>query len=444
MSDRYHLRLGDSSELLRKLQSESIDALVCDPPAGISFMGKEWDSFSGDARQPGGDFPVSNSGPHRRATVKYGDSSGYGNIGARVGFIKSITPIFSECLRVLKPGAHGLVWAFPRTSHWTATALEDAGFEIRDVVLHLFGTGFPKSLDVSKAIDKAAGVPPDAIEVNEGGSLGGLGDAGWNPTPRRLIYGDAKTDDAKKWAGWGTALKPAAEHWILVRKPLVGTVAENVLAHGTGGINIDGCRISSAGETFRAPQSDPSKRVGEVGTDLGITRKSTEAFQAAQRESIERTRRLGRFPANVTLDEEAAAMLDAQSGDRPSGAMQAGQPRVKTMNGGGYHGGFKTAATEKEIEASSGGASRFFYAAKASRSDRGEGNTHPTVKSTVLMRWLCRLITPSGGIILDPFMGSGSTGVAAIQEGFQFIGIEREKEYFEMAQRRLEEATTGT
>lgn len=394
MTNRYHIRCGDSAELLCKLQSESIDALVCDPPAGISFMNKAWDH----------------------------------DHGHRDEWIKAFASIFKECLRVMKPGAHGLVWALPRTSHWTATALEDAGFEIRDVVMHLFGTGFPKSLDVSKAIDKMQGAEREVTGVERR-----------RPNPRAMMPGGAglrKTDAAARYdapatelgarhSGWGTALKPAAEHWILVRKPLIGTVADNVLAHGTGGINIDGCRIGNEGGTASDAVS-PNYKNQVYGRGMGGL-------------AVDPSVQLGRWPAHVTLDEEAAAMLDAQSGERPSGAMRAGQPRVKTMNGGGYHGGFKTDATEKEIEASSGGASRFFYVAKASRSDRGEDNKHPTVKSTALMRWLCRLITPPGGIILDPFMGSGSTGVAALQEGFQFIGVEREMGYFEIARRRLEE-----
>lgn len=316
------LRHGDSREILAKLRPDTIDSLVCDPPAGISFMGKEWDH----------------------------------DHGGRDGWIAAFASIFCLCLRAMKPGAHGVVWALPRTSHWTATALEDAGFEIRDVGIHLFGQGFPKSLDVCKA----SGEP--------------------------------------RFAGWGTALKPAAEHWIVVRKPLVGTVAANSIEFGTGGINIDGCRIAGAPP---------------------------------------------RWPAHVTLDEEATAALDAQSGTLTSGVLKAGTRRRETAaecySGGGAFAPGAVAALS-DFGGDSGGASRFFYCAKASKRERGEGNRHPTVKPLALMRWLCRLVTPPGGVVLDPFMGSGSTGVAALQEGFRFIGIEREEEYFQIANERIDHA----
>jgi hypothetical protein len=251
-----------------------------------------------------------------------------------------------ECLRVLKPGGHALVWALPRTSHWTATAIEDAGFEIRDVVLHLFGTGFPKSRGMA--------------------------------------------------GGRGTSLKPAAEHWILCRKPLAGGgVVANVLAHGTGALNVDECRTDGA----------------------------------------------ARWPANVTLDDEAAVMLDAQSGARRSAGHYLSTSTARK-------GVTSFRAKQGRQYADTGGASRFFYVAKGSKSEKTAGgtinNTHPTAKSIALMRWLVRLITPPGGVVLDCFAGSGTTGVAALAEGRRFIGLELSLEYAEVARKRLSGSASET
>ncbi len=351
---------GDCLQVLKTLDSDSIDALVTDPPAGISFMGKAWDS----------------------------------NKGGREQWISWLSEVMGEVIRVLKPGAHGLVWALPRTSHWTATALENAGFEIRDVVTHLFGTGFPKSLDVAKAIDKSAGISMKSVPA------GGVGfmrpdSEDWHQTKNRMLWDGPVTDEAKRWQGWGTALKPAAEFWILCRKPLVGTVAANVLEFGTGALNIDGCRI---GEESRVNQP----AVSIYGTGMppdALPKKCT-----------------GRWPANLIVDDEAAEVVP-----------------------------------------------RFFYVPKASKAERERGcgnlprqalgksallecaedratssrNHHPTVKPLALMRYLIRLITPPGGTVLDCFMGSGSTGIAALEEGFSFVGIEREEEYFAVAAQRI-------
>jgi site-specific DNA-methyltransferase (adenine-specific) len=312
------LRQGDCLDVLKRMPSNYADSLVTDPPAGIAFMGKEWDKDK----------------------------------GGRDAWVTWMTGVMGEAMRVLKPGAHGLVWALPRTSHWTATALENAGFEVRDVVMHLFGTGFPKSHDISKAIDKAAGIDREIIGTQgiPGGGLGsGIADStGSHKYTGNILSNIGVTEGAKQWQGWGTSLKPASEHWILVRKPLSEkTVAANVLKHGTGAINIDGCRIGT----------------------------------------IEN----GRFPANLILDNEDIL----------------------------------------------GNNSRFFYVAKASKSDKGVDNTHPTVKSTALMGYLIKLVTPPGGVVLDPFMGSGSTGVSAVRQGFSFVGIEQEPEYFDTATKRI-------
>jgi hypothetical protein len=393
------LHAGDALEHLKSMEAESVDSLITDPPAGISFMGKAWDS---------------------------------GN-----NFIPSMTEVFKDCLRVLKPGAHGLVWALPRTSHWTATALENAGFEIRDVITHIFGSGFPKSLDISKAIDKHKGItewkettPNPAFRPRQLEH-----DTKWDtrPTPPKPIV---ESEEAKKWQGFGTALKPASEHWILIRKPLSEkTVAANVLKYGTGGINIDASRISLNGE------KNPSH------SNRGANFNPEQAS-------------LGRFPANLVLshnedcepsphvfpdgstasgctDDCAVKMLDEQSGVLKQGGAQKGA--IIKSKGGGY-GCLDLGKVEKQsgiIGEPPGGASRFFYCAKASKKDRAGNNSHPTVKSTKLMEYLIKLITPPEGIVLDPFMGSGSTGVAAKRFGFRFMGIEKEQDYFEIAEKRI-------
>lgn len=381
----------DCLDILKWTPSSSIDSLVTDPPAGISFMGKAWDDDK----------------------------------GGRDAWIEWMREVMTECMRVMKPGAHGLVWALPRTSHWTATALEDAGFEIRDVVTHLFGSGFPKSLDVSKAIDKAAGAEGPILGKNPAFRARQLEhNTKWDTAMRPEHKRGPATDAAKQWQGFGTALKPASEHWILVRKPLSEkTVAKNVLKWGTGALNIDASRIDGA----------PIKTIigGKKMTGGGYgSRNSKEKIR------IEWENNKGRFPANLVLDEEAAVMLDEQSG-----FSKTIPHRTKPAGSDGRNGitlqSYKMKSDNLMSHNDSGGASRFFYVAKASKSDKGADNIHPTVKSTKLMSYLIKLVTPPGGTVLDPFMGSGSTGVAAVKEGFQFVGVEREKEYYSIAKNRI-------
>lgn len=412
---------GDSLVILKDLPDNSVDSIVTDPPAGIGFMGKAWD----------------------------------GDKGGRDQWIDWLAGVMTEARRVLKPGGHALIWALPRTSHWTATAVENAGFEIRDVVTHLFGTGFPKSLDISKAIDKAAGAKRPVVGQRHRAMLKSsmyAADAGGGFGEDFAITAPA-TDAAKQWSGWGTALKPASEHWILARKPpdsAAGTVAANVQAHGVGGLNIDGCRI---GTTDKLAQG--AAQLGYHGV--------TEARPTEQHPA-------GRWPANVTLDENAAAMLDEQSG----GVGGHGGGTKALVPGGQEPGGYKPGDLPRvaiKAPKDAGGASRFFYVAKPSTSERDQGldslptrtggeltgraegsagmenpragaraerkNIHPTVKSLALMRWLLRLITPPGGAVLDMFAGSGSTLCAAVLEGFNAIGIELSEEYSEIARLRV-------
>lgn len=391
---------SNTIDYLKDEASESCDSLITDPPAGIFFMNKRWD-----------------------------DPDGY---------LEKMREIYKECLRVLKPGAHGLVWAIPRTSHWTATALEQSGFEIRDVITHVFGSGFPKSLDVSKAIDKAAGANRELGPTI--GELNGRNTANHKKAHDILaqVNGWDKptsvpaTPEAKQWQGWGTALKPASEHWILVRKPLSEpTVAKNMLKHRTGGINVDESRIEGIPTSFPKPGEYPA---------------STNIYPHSNNRRIAEPNSQGRFPANFVLSHNedcdetctkgcAVKMLDEQSGIlHPSGNVNTGLSQKSKSQFGIGIGEFGQSKDYKD----KGGASRFFYCAKASKRDRGETNNHPTVKATKLMEYLIKLITPPNGIILDPFMGSGSTGVAAKRLGFGFVGIEKELEYFQIAQKRIQ------
>lgn len=375
MSQSVKLHHGDCLDVLRSMPDNSVDSIVTDPPYGLSFMGKKWDYDVPDV------------------------------------------DVWAECLRVLKPGGHLLSFAGARTQHRMAVRIEDSGFELRDMVTFLYdtnetaqaliesltpeqlklldatfgrdsmlawtyGSGFPKSLDVSKAIDKAAGVERERYERPAFG--GAFSDDG-GTTYGTTISNDPSTDSAKKWQGWGTALKPALEPITVARKPFKGTVAANVLAHGTGALNIDGCRVPT-GDNLNG------------GAYSGTGRKNPY-FRSLDAGAGTYEQPLGRWPANLIHDdsEDVVAMF----------------PDDK---------------------------SRFFYCAKASKKDRGNGNKHPTVKPVELMRYLCCLVTPPDGIVLDPFMGSGSTGKAAVLEGFHFIGIERESEYVEIARARIAEA----
>jgi DNA modification methylase len=357
------LLVGDCVEQMRTLEANSVDAIVTDPPYGLEFMGKAWDGF-----------------------------------GTPLGFQTWSEQWAREAFRVLKPGGHLLAFGGTRMYHRLAAGIEDAGFEIRDTLMWLYGSGFPKSLDVSKAIDKAAGAEREVVGFKGGVaavSESGIGAAavGVKQQAIQVSITAPSTEAAKKWQGWGTALKPAVEPIVLARKPLIGTVAENVLTHGTGALNIDASRIDGV------PPSKPNP-------ELGVKESITYGFGTGTGRNGEMSDASGRWPANILLDEEAAALLDEQSV----------------------------------------GASRFFYVAKASRSERNFGlgrNIHPTVKPVDLMRYLIRLVTPKGGTVLDPFMGSGTTAVAAIQEGANWIGCEREPEYVAIIEARIAAAQPG-
>lgn len=351
MEMTYQLHLGDCLEVLAGLPDNSVDSIVTDPPYGLSFMGKKWDY----------DVPS--------------------------------VAIWEQCLRVLKPGGHLLAFAGTRTQHRMAVRIEDAGFEIRDMIAWVYGSGFPKSLDVSKAIDKAAGAEREVVgryrAAVQTGVTGGLNGskADSDGVTWATITAPA-TDAARQWSGWGTALKPALEPITMARKPLIGTVAENVLTHGTGAINVDGCRV---GDEVRLNSSAGNKDLENRKTVTPISSHK----ETAGRECI------GRWPANLIHDGSNEACLALKSG------------------------------------------ARFFYSAKTGKDDRETDNNHPTVKPTTLMAYLCRLVTPPGGTVLDPFMGSGSTGKAATVNGFRFVGIERDPAYHKIAEARISNQHQG-
>jgi len=347
---------------------------------------------------------------------------------------------WAEVYRTLKPGAHLLAFGGTRTYHRIACAIEDAGFEIRDCIMWLYGTGFPKSLDIGKAIDKSVGAKRKVVGPNPYHRPSAISGINYE-----CIYSGGNTGainitapaspEAKKWDGWGTALKPAWEPIIVARKPLVGTVAQNVLEYGVGGINIDGCRIPTTDALCGGAYSgglcpnSAMRCTGEVGGKSSILEAGGPRLE--KRDFVQPP---GRWPANVILDEEAGQALDEQSGILKSGSRVAGE--YKRLGGKDRYSAWE-AGPMPEVKGNSGGASRFFYCAKTSPAERGEGNRHPTVKPIALMRYLVKLVTPPGGLVLDPFMGSGSTGIAVLAEGFLFQGIEQELEYFNLARQRI-------
>lgn len=496
---------GDCLDVLRELPDCSVDAVVTDPPYGISFMGKEWDA-PGRATRATTTAADKAANPYGRARAEIAAYTGDAATSARA-FQFWCQTWAAECLRVLKPGGHMLTFGGTRTWHRLACAVEDAGFEIRDSIAWLYGSGFPKSLDVSKAIDKAAGAERDLI-LAEGKSGKARNSMAGDFAGTWTVAAPA-TPDAQKWQGWGTALKPAHEPVVVARKPLAGTVAGNVLAWGTGALNIDGCRVGTEGEVLSTPQSDPHKRGAGAG-EYAISTRDTERMHSAQAASIERTNTLGRWPANVILDPHTAAELDRQSGTTSSNIAEMPLPNAPGFAGSDYGGDGSTNGVTVRGFADSGGASRFFkvvredsvpgvpldemgsrfkYVAKAPTTERprvkreggGDGTqnyggykvrccdtcqirsqatgpltcghegftwvepidrkpdhtAHPTVKPLDLMRYLVRLVTPPGGVVLDPFAGSGTTAEACIIEGFQCITIEREADYLPLIVQRL-------
>jgi len=407
---------GDCLDVMVSMDAESVDSIVTDPPYGLSFMGKDWDHGV-----PGTNF-------------------------------------WKEALRVAKPGTHLLAFGGTRTFHRLAVAIEDAGWEIRDTIMWVYGEGFPKSHDVSKAIDKMAGAKREVIGVvhkkyktKNGTTFGGRQMAEyWNQKTAPA------TQETKQWEGWGTALKPAYEPIIMARKPFKGTVAENVLKYGTGALNIDACRIKTNDDLSGGSYG------GIFGGKRDANGKLPKAIGSGDK---------GRFPANLIHDgsDEVLELFPYTKSGSINGTYNN---TIMAQSNGNRNG----KPIHLEFTGDEGSAARFFYCAKASRTERnagcedltpkqrdksrnvnqpsmngGEGNPynrgvkpvfnhHPTVKPIALMRYLVRLVTPPKGIVLDPFCGSGSTGVAAVLEGFRFIGIDISEEYCEIAKHRIDYA----
>ena len=451
---------GDCIEVMKTIPDNSVDAVVTDPPYGLEFMGKNWDKFKVGKNIAGGntgkDTPYARSKP---APAFYQLTQ-----VDKLAFQEFNFNWSTEALRVLKPGGYLLAFGGTRTYHRLVCGIEDAGFEIRDTIMWLYGSGFPKSLDISKAIDKRAGVEREVTEFKKDISHIERGDS--NIKEQKDETSDSMftihkanlltlpaTPEAKQWAGWGTALKPACEPIVVARKPLSeSTVAENVLKWGTGGIDVDGGRIGC----------DLEKE------DLARGRKSdndTTYFTKKNADIHLYPNNKGRFPANVILDEEAGAMLDEMSGTLESGTHKKGAKN-------GSHAAFGkdlSRINDYDIPSNTGGASRFFYCAKASKGERNRGcegleekreqismnknymgsdgslrtknlsnkNYHPTVKPLALMKYLIKLVSVKGAIILDPFCGSGTTAMGCKETGRRYIAIDNEKEYIEIAKCRV-------
>lgn len=451
---------GDCLEVLKSLPDCCVDSIITDPPYGLEFMGKDWDApwkSSGNPASAGfsaGGYTKSN-GYINRQTPAFGRvwrnkrctkcghiASGgspctcpapewmveHGDVAApMLAFQVWMNERFIECFRVLKPGGYVLAFGGSRTYHRLASAIEDAGFEIRDQIMWVYGSGFPKNLDVSKAIDKYYGVEREILgsRLSRQPTGNAYAQDKWTKEhgkPREISITIPYTDEAKKWDGWGTALKPAHEPIVVARKPLVGTVVENVLKYNTGAINIDDSRVPIGEEL------DFSKIHNQSSDSAGMNGIGRSGFRSDHSQPTWNSK--GRWPANLIHDGSETVMDEfAKYGDVPTPA-------------------------------------RFFYCAKTSKTDRNEGlddcaptttddgrntpidnpylrgktlrnNHHPTVKPTKLMRYLCRMVTPPHGVVLDIFMGSGSTGKAATLEGFQFIGIDLNEEYCEIARKRI-------
>lgn len=416
---------GDCLEVLRSLPDASVDSIVTDPPYGLEFMGKDWDApWKAEGFQDNVEPTATSSGgveAFSRARIRYHTGQ-----EQMVLFQEWCELWAAECLRVLKPGGHMLAFGGTRTWHRLAVAVEDSGFEIRDSMAWLYGSGFPKSLDVSKAIDKAAGAERKVVGSKiglagysmtdgKGGLYGGGFGADGTGEGECAITAPA-TPEAEKWQGWGTALKPAFEPIVVARKPLVGTVAQNVLEWGTGAINIDGTRIST--NDLIPTTTNNNIRGNSYASD-----------------TVYHPSDLGRWPSNVMLDEYTAGLVDEQSG------IVKGQIGMKKTKGGHRFiaGDTETVQQFDHGTTDIGGASRFFYVAKAPKRERPtvEGIAHPTVKPLTLMRHLVKLVTPPDGTVLDPFAGSGTTVEAAMLEGFDIIAIEREADYIKLIEARL-------
>jgi DNA modification methylase len=418
---RASIHYGDCMDAMARMVADGIqvDSIVTDPPYHLKSIVER--------------FGKAGSAPAKHGTDGLCARQSKGFMGKvwDGGDIAQSVELWELAYSLLKPGGHLLAFSATRTQHRMVCAIEDAGFEVRDQIGWMYGTGFPKSLDVSKAIDKAAGAEREVIGKRKVSASDIGQNSGWNAldtSSGEYSYTAPATPEAQQWAGWGTALKPSYEPICVARKPLIGTVAANVLEHGTGAINIDACRVAT-GDKMQGSRN-PSSNTGTIyGVDNGGTYEQNAA---------------GRWPANVIHD----------GSDEVLAAFAAFGERGTTGATGDYARKFDPTYFHLQSKPKPGGysdqgtAARFFYSAKASKADRA-GSKHPTVKPLSLMRYLCKLVTPPGGTVLDMFAGSGTTLQAAVEEGFSAIGIERESEYLidilgRMAAMKAEEAPAAT
>lgn len=396
------LMLGDCLEQMKKIPDNFCDSIVTDPPYGLKFMGKKWDY----------DVPS--------------------------------VEMWKEALRVLKPGGHLLSFGGTRTYHRMTVNIEDAGFEIRDCIMWIYGSGFPKSLNIGKEYDKKMNNEREIVGYSKYIRTAPIHGGG-----QSIGIHDNITKGTSEFEGWGTCLKPAVEPVVLARKPISEkTIVDNCIKWKTGGINIDESRIETSDDTSRKITKNCNNNIKFNASKIVGT--------------IDDKYKIGRFPANIILDEEAGKMLDEQSGNCKSSKYPAQDKPILNSNNGWNKNNMIALSGGYDDQ---GGASRFFYCAKTSKKDRNEGcgefddkltkkqfdgiynynisnlkitkNNHPTVKPTKLMEYLIKLITPKCGVVLDPFMGSGSTGKAAVRNKFNFIGIEMNQEYLDIAKARI-------
>lgn len=473
--DEITLIHGDCLEEMAKLKPNSIDTIITDPPYGIGFMGKEWDTFKPESIDK--KMKVDNKRPSSRiARTQRSNAAGSYDFSRNADFQMVMYPFFKEMLRIIKPGGTLLCFGGPRTYHRVACACEDAGWILKDCIMWLYGSGFPKATDISKQMDKGHKrktiKDKEIIEKNlfeerqivekeridkkarAKGQKSALPTMGAEVEYIDIERTEPVTEQAKLWNGWKShGLKPAYEPILVAMKPNEGSYAENALNHGVAGLNIDGGRIGHNEPEWHTKRNPRKNDTTFSNKTCGFNSEKTTLASASPQ---------GRFPANIILDEEAAKMLDGQSGEsKSSNAIRKNKQRETMMLYGHYEKCKTKGFSDK------GGASRFFYVAKASKAERNAGcggleekaidiqqphnsksleerykmksvNNHPTVKPLKLMEYLCRLTkTPTGGTVLDPFMGSGTTGMACKLTDRNFIGIEKEKGYIEIAKRRI-------
>ena len=443
---------GDCVEVMKTMPDNSVDAVVTDPPYGLEFMGKNWDKFKAGKNIAGGN--TGENTPYARS--KPAPAFYQLTHIDKLSFQEFSYNWSTEALRVLKPGGYLLAFGGTRTYHRLVCGIEDAGFEIRDTIAWVYGSGFPKSLDISKAIDKRAGKEREIIgkNINARKSCGNINICKKNGSGNITA---SATPEALQWQGWGTALKPSFEPIVVARKPLSEkTVAENVLKWGTGGINVDGGRIGYSETNKPIPQLAQGKT--EIKTDNKMYGRNS--FNESKTKSIIGGSLKGRFPANLIHDGSPEVL--AGFPNVKSGKIKPYIEKPQNPSSFNFIGRKKPAFDYND----SGSAARFFYCAKSSKQERNRGceglelksidiqqphnsknleerysmtskNNHPTVKPIALMKYLVKLVTQPNGIVLDPFTGSGSTLIACKESGFNYIGIEKEEEYIKIAECRI-------